>query len=93
MTTNHIQFQIGMSIPEFLASVGTKAQCAKAVRHARWPQGFRCPRCNSAANCVFGHGARKLFQCLGCRHLRSLTAASVMEHTKLALASWFWRST
>ena len=39
MTTNHIQFQPGMSIPEFLASFGTEAQCAEAVRQARWPQG------------------------------------------------------
>ena len=89
MTTNHIQFQPGMSIPEFLASFGTEAQCAEAVRHARWPQGFRCPRCDSAEHYVVGHGARKLFQCNGCRHQTSLTAGSLMEHTKLPLSTWF----
>lgn len=89
MTINRIQFQHGMSIPEFLRSFGTEAQCAQAVRQARWPDGFRCPRCGAADHYVVGHGARKLFQCNGCRHQTSLTAGSVMEHTKLALTTWF----
>ena len=38
---------------------------------------------------VVGHGARKLFQCNGCRHQTSLTAGSLMEHTKLPLTTWF----
>lgn len=89
MATNPIQFQHGMSIPEFLGSFGTEAQCAEAVRQARWPQGFRCPRCDGAEHYVVGHGARKLFQCQGCRHQTSLTSGSVMEHTKLPLTTWF----
>jgi hypothetical protein len=38
---------------------------------------------------IVGHGARKLFQCNGCRHQTSLTAGSLMEHTKLPLTTWF----
>jgi len=89
MAFNRIQFQPGMSIPEFLRSFGTEAQCAEAVKAARWPSGFRCPRCSSADHYVVGHGARKLFQCNGCRHQTSLTAGSLMEHTKLPLTTWF----
>ena len=89
MTFNPIQFQHGMSIPEFLGCFGTEAQCAAAVRHARWPEGFRCVRCVSADHYVVGHGARKLFQCNACRHQTSLTAGSLMEHTKLPLTTWF----
>ncbi len=88
MTFNHIQFQHGMSIPEFLGSFGTEAQCAEAVKAARWPDGFRCPRCGTADHYVVGHGARKLFQCNRCRHQTSLTAGSLMEHTKLPLVTW-----
>ena len=46
MAFNRIQFQPGMSIPEFLRSFGTEAQCAEAVKAARWPsQGeFALPR-------------------------------------------------
>ena len=89
MAFNEIQFQRGMSIPEFLGCFGTEAQCAEALRCARWPGGFECPRCGDAAHYVDGHGARKLFQCSGCRHQCSLTAGSLMEHTKLPLTTWF----
>ena len=43
-----------MSLPEFMSSFGTEEQCAEAVRHARWPQGFECPRCGTAAHYVVG---------------------------------------
>lgn len=89
MTFNRIQFQPGMSIPEFIRSFGTEEQCAEAVKQARWPGGFRCPRCGVADHYIVGHGARKLFQCNGCRHQTSLTAGSLMEHTKLPLTTWF----
>ena len=89
MNFNQIQFQQGMSIPEFLSTFGTEAQCAEAVGQSRWPGGFRCPRCNAADHCVVGHGERKLFQCNACRHQTSLTAGSLLEHTKLPLTTWF----
>ena len=89
MTFNRIQFQRGMSIPEFLDRFGSEPQCVAAVTAARWPNGFRCPRCGSAEHCVVGHGTRKLFQCNSCRHQTSLTAGSLLEHTKLPLATWF----
>ena len=89
MAFNQIQFQHGMSIPEFLSKFGSPAQCAEAVKRARWPSGFQCPRCSSADHYVVGHGARKLYQCNACRHQTSLTAGSLMEHTKLPLTTWF----
>jgi hypothetical protein len=89
MASNRIQFQHGMSLPEFASSFGTEAQCAQAVKVARWPDGFRCPRCGVGDHYVVDHGARKLFQCNGCRHQTSLTAGSLMEHTKLPLTTWF----
>jgi len=88
MSSHRIQFQHGMSITEFLSHFGTEAQCAEAIKAARWPDGFRCPRCGVADHYVVGHGARKLFQCNGCRHQTSLTAGSLMEHTKLPLTTW-----
>ena len=89
MTFNRIQFQRGMSIPEFLGRFDSEPQCVAAVTAARWPSGFRCPRCGSAERYAVGHGIRKLFQCNGCRHQTSLTAGSRLEHTKLPLATWF----
>ena len=89
MPMNRIQFQRGMSLPEFLRCFGDELQCAQAVKQARWPDGFRCPRCASATHYVVGHGARKLFQCCDCRHQSSLTAGTLFESTKLPLTIWF----
>jgi len=36
MAMNRIQFQHGMSLPEFLRGFGTEAACAQAVMAARW---------------------------------------------------------
>lgn len=54
MSYNRSQFQHGMSLPEFLQSFGTEANCAEAVKLARWPAGFRCPRCGDNVHCVLG---------------------------------------
>lgn len=52
MAQNRIQFQPGMSLPAFIAQYGTEAQCEAALERARWPNGFRCPRCGGQAHCV-----------------------------------------
>jgi hypothetical protein len=89
MSSHKIQFQPGMSIPEFLRHFGTEEQCAEALTRARWPKGFRCPRCNDARHYLVSQGARKLFQCIGCRHQASVTAGTMMEHSKLPLTTCF----
>ncbi|WP_018936636.1 IS1595 family transposase [Thioalkalivibrio sp. ALJ24] len=88
MAQNRIQFQQGLSLPAFLARYGTEAQCESALEEARWPDGFRCPRCGGGAHCVL-HRPRKWFQCQVCRHQASLTAGTVMQGTKLPLTTWF----
>ena len=89
MASQQIQFQQGMSIAQFLAIFGTEAQCVEAVKASRWPSGCYCLRCDSTAHCVVGHGARRLFQCNGCRHQTWLTSGCLIEHTKLPLTTWF----
>jgi transposase-like protein len=88
MAMNRIQFQQGMSLPEFMHSFGTEEQCAAAVRLARWPEGFRCPRCGKSAHCHTGPGAR-LHQCNACHHQTSLIAGTLFASTKLPLTTWF----
>ena len=43
MAMNRVQFQPGLSMPEFLQRYGTEEQCAGALQVARWPHGFVCP--------------------------------------------------
>ena len=88
MAMNRIQFQQGMSLPEFMRTFGTEEQCAQAVFLARWPEGFRCPRCQSSAHCRIGPGGR-LYQCNACHHQTSLIAGTLFASTKLPLTTWF----
>lgn len=89
MAPNPIQFQHGMSLPEFLQCFGTEGACADAVRRARWPNGFSCPRCSGGAHCVIVSGGRSLFQCHACHRQTSLTAGTLFGSTKLPLTKWF----
>ena len=89
MAMNRIQFQPGLSMPEFLKDYGTEVQCELTLEAARWPEGFRCPRCDGAAHYVVRNGVRKVFQCVACRHQASLIAGTLFQGTKLPLTTWF----
>lgn len=89
MTMNRIQFQPGLSLPALLEQFGTEAQCEAALEKARWPEGFRCPRCGQAAHYVLHGGVHKTFQCQSCRLQTSLIAGTLFQSTHLALTIWF----
>jgi transposase-like protein len=89
MAMNRIQFQPGMSLPEFNRSFGSEAQCEQALMAARWPDGWRCPRCDHDAHYKLARQSHGLFQCQACQHQTSLTAGTLMADTKLALTTWF----
>ena len=52
---------------------------ARVIEAVRWPEGFRCPRCNGAAHYVMRDGVREAFQCNTCRHQASLIVGTVFE--------------
>ncbi len=89
MPINRVQFQRGMPLSEFMERYGSEESCVAALVRSRWPDGFRCPRCQAAQHYLIGHGARKLYQCRSCRHQASLTAGTMMDSTKLSLCTWF----
>jgi transposase-like protein len=89
MAMNRIQFQSGLSLPKFMELYGTEEKCEAALEKARWPAGFRCPRCEGREYGLIGGRRHKRYQCRSCRHQATLTAGSIMEATKLPLSTWF----
>jgi len=87
MARNMVQFQKGMSLPEFLAKYGTEEACGKALFKLRWPEGFRCPDCGHHSHCKLK--SRPLLQCNRCHHQASLTARTLFDRSKLPLRIWF----
>ena len=89
MTMNRVQFQPGLSMPEFYERYGTEAQCQAALQSARWPGGFVCPECGDAARTSFLRGGLPYWQCGACSHQCSLISGTIFESTKLPLSRWF----
>ena len=89
MKMNRVQFQRGLSMPEFLQRYGTEAQCRAALAAARWPDGFVCPACGQAARTCFQRAGLPYWQCGGCACQCSLIAGTIFESSKLPLTRWF----
>lgn len=88
MPKNKVQFQKGLSLPQFLADFGTESQCEQALFQARWPQGLACLRCAGTSFCRLS-SRRASFQCNHCKRQVSLLAGTIFQATKLPLTTWF----
>ncbi len=90
MPMNRVQFQKGLSLPEFMDRYGTEDQCEQALIAARWPSGFVCAECGvMQARTTFRRLGRLYWQCAGCQHQCSVISGTVFESTKLPLTRWF----
>jgi hypothetical protein len=89
MAMNRVQFQPGLSMPEFLQRYATEEQCATALQAARWPNGFTCPVCGGCASSSFSRGGSRYWQCQACRHQCSLRSGTMFAASKLPLTRWF----
>jgi transposase-like protein len=79
MGRNTIQFQKGLSVPEFLQLYGTVTQCEEALAMIRWPNGFRCPRCKESLHGLVYGRRLKRYQCRQCGHQATVTAGTIMQ--------------
>src|SRR5262244_2856038 len=77
------------SLLEFQQCFSDEAACAQYLAAARWPDGFVCPGCG-------GSKAWRLetkpwtYECTSCGRQTSVTAGTIMHHSKLPLTAWFW---
>ena len=71
---------------EFEAWFATEEACREYLAQLRWPDGFRCPRCN----CGKGWSVREgWLQCAQCGRQTSVTAGTLFHRSKLPLRLWF----
>lgn len=90
MSMNAIQFQRGLSLPQFQAQYGTEQQCERALVAARWPHGWQCAHCGCKRFFLTRNGqGRQLWECFICGYQSSSIVGTVMEHTHLPLRLWF----
>jgi transposase-like protein len=81
---------LNMDFPDFehfQLHFSTEDACAEALWAARWPNGFRCPRCHGSRS--YPIISRKLYECANCQYQVSLIAGTVFENSHTPLTKWF----
>ena len=77
------------SVIEFQQRFATEVACGEYLAAARWPDGFICPACGTAKAWQL-HTKPWTWECAGCARQTSVTAGTIMHHSKLPLTVWFW---
>ena len=77
------------SLIEFQQRFSDEAACVRYLFAARWPEGFVCPGCGNSKAWEL-QTKPWTWECAGCGKQTSVTAGTVMHHSKLPLTIWFW---
>ena len=77
------------SLIAFQQRFADEAACVAYLAAARWPQGFVCPGCGNVKAWQLQTKAWT-WECAGCGKQTSVTAGTIMHHSKLPLTVWFW---
>ena len=72
---------------EFVEMYPDDDVCAAWLEQLRWPTGFVCPKCETAA--PPWRQTRGRLVCSSCRHQGTVTAGTLLDRTRTPLTTWF----
>ena len=75
-----------MNLIKLMERYHSEDQCRKALEDLRWPDGVRCPRCESDK---VWRTERDQFDCGTCSYRFSVTSGTILHDTHLPLQKWF----
>src|SRR3954468_1697912 len=83
----HMSSLKNMDLMKLMDECDTQDECRKILEELRWPQGVKCPRCQSDKISRI----RKRFQydCDSCRYQFSVTSGTIFHDSHLPLPKWF----
>src|SRR5947209_74986 len=76
-----------MDLMKLFEQFGTDEQCRIALEKLRWPDGVKCPRCDSQK--LSREYKRNQFDCESCGYKFSVTAGTIFHDSHLPLTKWF----
>src|SRR2546427_5149035 len=76
-----------MDLCKLIEQYGDDKKCRETLENLRWPDGVRCPACQSEK--VSRIVARNQFDCDSCRYQFSVTAGTIFHDSHLPLHKWF----
>ena len=74
-----------MNIIDVFQQFPTQESCIAHLERARWPEGTRCPYCDSTRTARLQHRHR----CYACKTSFSVTVGTIFHHTHMPLQKWF----
>ena len=76
-----------MNLMELIDRFHSDDKCRERLEELRWPDGVRCPRCESP-KCYYTQ-TRKQYECEPCGYHFSVTSGTMLHDTHLPLRKWF----
>jgi transposase-like protein len=76
-----------VDLVSLIAEFGSEEKCREYLEALRWPEGVRCPRCESSK--ISRIVKRNQFDCDACRYQFSVTAGTILNDSHLPLWKWF----
>ena len=76
-----------MNLVKLIEQFGSEDRCRDYLEGLRWPEGIRCPRCQSAK--ISRIVKRHQFDCDSCRYQFSVKVGTVFHDSHLPLWKWF----
>jgi hypothetical protein len=93
---SYIKVEVGSSMnpdsvtfESFCSLFQREEDCTRVLFAAKWPDGFRCPRCQHPHAYCITTRRLSLFECRACRGQTSLIAGTIMQGSRTSLRSWF----
>jgi transposase-like protein len=74
-------------LPSLIEQFGSEDRCHDYLEGLRWPDGVRCPRCESGK--ISRIEKRRQFDCDSCRYQFSVRVGTLFHDSKLPLWKWF----
>lgn len=78
-----------MSIEQFKRHFNHEETCLLALYKAKWPNGYRCPRCSFTRCYTIRRRRLPIYECSSCGHQTSLTVNTILEKSRTPLTLWF----
>lgn len=76
-----------MNLMKLMQDFDTDSECRAIMEKLRWPEGVRCPRCDSEK--VYRADPRRQFDCASCGYQFSVTSGTIFHDSHLPLPKWF----
>jgi transposase-like protein len=77
-----------VDLVSLIEDYNTEDKCRAYLEALRWPEGIRCPRCNSD-KCSRLRQRKGVIDCDSCNYQFSVTAGTILHDSHLPLWKWF----